>query len=184
MAAFRQATRSRGLMERAELIKDTANCLGYRRLGEKIQEVLRNHLRTAIRRGIIETDGRDRVRGGPETLAEFTLEELREMFKNVMSKRHSHEREEVIINLARYLGFSRLSEVGRTAIRAAITSGLRQRVLSAHGEMIQSMIRQIVPMLVDGNPRLDCSRCGIQTGPARSFLHEKTQNLPGIYGAT
>ena len=57
MAAFRQATRGRGWLEREELLKEVSLVLGYQRLGPKIEEALRGHLRAAIRRQIIEAEG-------------------------------------------------------------------------------------------------------------------------------
>ena len=57
MAAFRQAARGRGWLERDELLKRVSLVLGYQRLGPRIEEALRGHLRAAIRRRIIETDG-------------------------------------------------------------------------------------------------------------------------------
>lgn len=136
MAAFRQATRSRGWMERLGLIREVCGILGFARLSQKMEETLRNHLRTAIRRRIIETDGPDNVRGGPETLAEYPLEELREMFKHVMNKTHQFEREAVIVAMARYLGFARTTEVSRAAIKSAINSGIRQGLLGYQGDCI------------------------------------------------
>ena len=56
MAAFRQAARNRGWIERDELLKEVSLVLGYQRLGPKIDEALRGHLRAAIRRRIIDTD--------------------------------------------------------------------------------------------------------------------------------
>ena len=57
MAAFRQAARGKGWLDRDELLKEVSLDLGYQRLGPKIDEALRGHLRAAIRRRIIETDG-------------------------------------------------------------------------------------------------------------------------------
>lgn len=136
MAAFRQATRGRGWMSRWQLLYFVTEILGFRRLSKKTEEALRNYLRTAIRRRIIETDGPEQVRGGPETLAEYPLEELREMFRHVMNKTHQFEREGVIIALARYLGFARTTEMSRAAIKSAINSGIRQGVLGYQGDML------------------------------------------------
>ena len=136
MAAFRQATRGKGWMTRINLIYLASGILGVKRVSQKTEEILRNHLRTAIRRRIIETDGPDNVRGGPETLAEYPLDELREMFKHVMNKRNQFEREAVIVAMARYLGFTRTTDVSRAAIKSAINSGIRQGILGYQGDCI------------------------------------------------
>jgi hypothetical protein len=136
MAAFRQATRGKGWMTRINLIYLASGILGVKRVTQKTEEILRNHLRTAVRRRIIETDGPDNVRGGPETLAEYPLDELREMFKHVMNKRNQFEREAVIVAMARYLGFTRTTDVSRAAIKSAINSGIRQGILGYQGDCI------------------------------------------------
>ena len=65
MAAFRQAARGRGWLDRDELLKEVSLVLGYQRLGPKIEESLRGHLRAAIRRRIIEPDGPTSSAPGP-----------------------------------------------------------------------------------------------------------------------
>jgi len=77
MAAFRLTSRGRGWMERDELLKEVSLLLGYQRLGPNIEEALRGHLRAAIRRRIIETDGPTLVHPGTATMADYDLEELR-----------------------------------------------------------------------------------------------------------
>ena len=129
MAAFRQAARNRGWLDRDELLKEVSLVLGYQRLGAKIEEALQGHLRAAIRRRIIETDGPKLVRSGTATMADYDLEELRESFRSVMRKGTHYEREGVISSLARYLGFVRLTDPIRQAIKSAITSAIRHGIL-------------------------------------------------------
>ena len=136
MAAFRQATRGRGWMEREELLKEVSLVLGYQRLGPKIDEALRGHLRAAIRRRIIETDGSTLVHAGTATMADYDLEELRESFRSVMRKGTRYERDDVTSALARYLGFVRLTETIRQAIKSAITSAIRHGLLGYEGSVI------------------------------------------------
>jgi hypothetical protein len=136
MAAFRQATRGRGWLERDELLKAVSVTLGYQRLGPKIEEALRGHLRAAIRRRIVEADGASLVRTGTGTLSDYGLDELRETFRSVMRKGGSYEREDVIRALARYLGFARVTDTSRDAIRSAINSAIRHGVLGYEGSVI------------------------------------------------
>ena len=135
MAAFRQAARGRGAMDRDELLKDVSVILGYKRLGPKIVEALRNHLRAAIRRRIIETEGAT-VRAGTTSMADYDLEELRESFRSVMRKGTSYEREDTIHSLASYLGFSRVTDNSRDSIKSAINSAIRQGILGYDGTTI------------------------------------------------
>ena len=136
MAAFRQATRGRGWLERDELMKAVSVVLGYQRLGPKIEQALRGHLRAAIRRRIIEADGGSLVRAGTGTMADYGLDDLRETFRSVMRKGTIYEREDVIHTLARYLGFARVTDTSRDAIKAAINSAIRHGVIGYEGSMI------------------------------------------------
>ena len=136
IATFRQASRGRGWMERDELLKEVSLVLGYQRLGPKIEEALRGHLRAAIRRRIIESDGPTLVHSGTATMADYDLEELRESFRSVIRKGTRYEREDVISTLARYLGFVRLTDTIRQPIKSAITSAIRQGILSYEGSVI------------------------------------------------
>ena len=136
MAAFRQAARNKGWLDRDELLKEVSLVLGYRRLGPKIDEALRGHLRAAIRRRIIETDGPNLVRSGTGTMADYDLEELRESFRSVMRKGTRYEREDVTFSLARHLGFVRLTDTVRQAIKSAITSAVRHGILGYEGSVL------------------------------------------------
>src|SRR5208337_3832808 len=136
MAAFRQAARGEGWLDRDELLKEVSLVLGYQRLGPKIDESLRGHLRAAIRRRIIETDGPTLVHSGTATMADYDLEELRESFRSVMRKGTRYEREDVISSFARYLGFVRLTDTIRQPIKSAITSAIRQGILGYEGSVI------------------------------------------------
>ena len=133
MAAFRQAARGRGWIERDELLKEVSLVLGYQRLGPKIDEALRGHLRAAIRRRIIEADGPSLVHAGTGTMADYGLDELRETFRSVMRKGTNYEREDVIHALARYLGFVRVTDTIRQPIKSAINSAIRQGLLGYEG---------------------------------------------------
>ena len=136
MAAFRQAARGQGWLERDELLKHVSLALGYQRLGPRIEEALRGHLRAAIRRRIIETDGPTLVRAGTATMADYEPDELLEVFRSVMRKGTRYDREEVIPALAHHLGFVRLTDTIREPIRKAITRAIRQGLLGYEGNLI------------------------------------------------
>jgi hypothetical protein len=137
MAAFRKASRNRGWMGRDEIIKEVSAVLGYQRLSANVEVALRNHLRAAIRRKIVETQGYDSiVRAATQTMSDYTLEELREVFRSVMRKGSVYEREEVIYAIARYLGFARVTDTIRQPIKSAINSAIRQGILGYAGEII------------------------------------------------
>ncbi|WP_406699444.1 type IIL restriction-modification enzyme MmeI [Singulisphaera sp. Ch08] len=136
MAAFRQAARGQGWLGRDELLKEVSLALGYQRLGPKIDESLRGHLRAAIRRRIIETDGPTLVRTGTATMADYEPDELLEVFRSVMRKGTRYDREEVIPALAHHLGFVRLTDSIQDPIRKAITRAIRHGLLGYEGSLI------------------------------------------------
>ena len=136
MAAFRQALRGRGWLTRDELLKEVSLAFGYQRLRAETEEVLRNHLRAAIRRSIVAKENGDLVGAATRTMDDYTLEELREVFASVMRPGRSYEREEVIRAVAEYLGFSKLTETVRQPVKSAINSGIRQGILGYEGDVI------------------------------------------------
>ena len=136
MAAFRQAARGKGWLDRDELLKEVSLVLGYQRLGPRVDEALRGHLRAAIRRRIIETDGPNLVRAGAVSMADYEPDELVEVFRSVMRKGTIYDREEVVPALARHLGFVRLTDTIRDPIRKAITRAIRQDLLQSERNLI------------------------------------------------
>jgi hypothetical protein len=92
------------------------------------KEKRRGHLRAAIRCMIIEAGGAQ-VRAGTATMPDYGLDELREVFASVMRKGARYEREDVIHAVARYLGFSRLTDTSRDALKSAVNSAIRQGIL-------------------------------------------------------
>lgn len=122
-------------MERTEMLREVAGLLGYQRLGSRIKESLKGHMRAAIRRRIIEADG-DSVRTMTATMNDYTREELRDTLISVMRKGTTYEREVVIYAVAHHLGFSRVTDAVRDPIKSAINSGIRQSILGYEGSVI------------------------------------------------
>jgi hypothetical protein len=135
MATFRQTARGQGWKGRDDLLKEVSLALGYQRLGPKIEEALRGHLRAAIRRKIIESDG-DLVRLGAATMEQYDLEDLRATLCSVMRAGRRYEREEVVHAVAHYLGFARVTDSVRQSMKSAINSGIRQGILSYEANLI------------------------------------------------
>ena len=117
------------------MLKEVAGLLGYQRLGSRIKETLKGHMRAAIRRKIIEADG-DQVRILTATMNDYTREELRNTLISVMRKGTTYEREDVIHAVAGHLGFSRVTDAVRAPIKSAINSAIRLRLLGYEGSVI------------------------------------------------
>lgn len=58
------------------------------------------------------------------------------MFRSVMRKGTSHEREEVIHTVARYLGIVRVTDTIREPIKSAINRAIRRGILGYEGSVI------------------------------------------------
>ena len=69
-------------------------------------------------------------------MADYGLDDLRETFRSVMRKGTNYEREDVIHTLARYLGFARVTEASRDAIKSAINSAIRLGILAHEGSVL------------------------------------------------
>lgn len=136
MAAFRRAARDRGWLERGELLGAAARERGFQRLSAQAEETLRNHLRAARRRGILVAEGPELVALAARTMDAYGLAELREVFASVMRLGRRYDREAVIRAVAAHLGFTRLPDNLRQTVKSAITSGIRQKVLSYEGDVI------------------------------------------------
>ena len=117
------------------MLREVAGLLGYQRLGSRIKETLKGHMRAAIRRGIIEVDG-DSVRTLTATMNDYAREELRDTLISVMRKGETYEREDVIYAVAHHFGFSRVTDAVRDPIKSAINSGIRQGILGYEGSVI------------------------------------------------
>lgn len=135
MAAFRQAARGRGWIEREEMLREVAGLLGYQRLGPRIRETLKGHLRAAIRRGILEPNG-DFVRALTATMDDYTLEALRDTLTSVMRKGTIYDREDIIRAIAHHLGFTRITDAVRHPLKFALNSAIRQGMLGYEGNAI------------------------------------------------
>lgn len=135
MAAFRQAARGRGWINREDMLREVAWLLGYQRLGPRIRESLRGHLRAALLRGILEPDG-DSVRALTVTIDDYTLEALRETLTAVMRKGTTYDREDIVRAAARHLGFTRITDAVRRPLKSALNSAIRQGLLGYAGSDI------------------------------------------------
>jgi type I restriction enzyme S subunit len=136
MAAFRQAARELGTTTREELLKAVSQRLGFERHGSHIDESLRGHLRAAIRRKIIGSEGAELVFPETATMAHYYRDELVDFLLSAMRRGSEYEREDVIRDVATYLGFSRVTDSVAEPIRSAINGAIRRGLLDYRGNLI------------------------------------------------
>lgn len=130
-----QAIYREWFVTRDELIKAVSVELGYRRLGNRIEEALKGHLRAAIRRKIIAAEG-ELVCLHTPAMESYDRDELIDTFRSVMRKGQVYEREEVMRALANHLGFRRLTETVKEPIKSAINGAIRRGLLGYDGDCI------------------------------------------------
>ena len=83
-----------------------------------------------------ETGRIDLVRLGAATMEQYDLEDLRATLCSVMRAGRRYEREEAIHAVSRYLGFARVTDTVRQAMKSAVNSGIRQGILAYEGDVI------------------------------------------------
>lgn len=135
MSAFRHASRGAGRLSEDDLLRETALELGYRRLGPKIRERLKGHLRAAIRRRIIARDG-DVLNCAMPTIASCDYDVLLRAMGSVMKKNREYEAGEIIDMVAEHLGFARVTAAMRERIGEAIRAGRKAGVLGTKGKWV------------------------------------------------
>ena len=113
-------------------MRAVARELGYQRLGSRIEEVLRGHLRAAVRRRVIEAEGK-LVRAATSRLEDYSLEELREALVGNLRHGQRVDREDAVRTAIRSLGFARVTDNVREAMKSAFNSAIRQGPLEREG---------------------------------------------------
>ena len=126
-------------MTRQELLKEVSTLLGYQRLGSSVGKRLKGHLRTAIRRKIIRTNGKEVWLATP-TMNDYDRTDLVGFLGSVMRWGKEYDREEVIRALANHLGFRRLTKRMQGPIKSAINSAIRQGNIVATGPTIRRIL--------------------------------------------
>ncbi len=116
---------------RDDAIRDVVRALGYRRTGEKIQEVLHADLLTAVRRGILEnTNGTLRLCA--RSITDLDRDFLKQQFLAAIG-RPWIDRDTAIRDFCRWLGFARTGPVIEDTARSIINGLLREGRLQADG---------------------------------------------------
>jgi hypothetical protein len=96
-------------------------------------------LRAAIRRKIIGTNGHE-VWLETKNMDDYARAHLVNFLSSVMRWDTEYDRKEVIRVLANYLGFRRVTDGARGAIKSAINSAIRQGNIVASGSTIQRIL--------------------------------------------
>ncbi|MEA2326210.1 MAG: hypothetical protein QOE68_1169, partial [Thermoanaerobaculia bacterium] len=126
ICVIRQLFTTGGPRDRETAIQDLKAALGYQRLGSRIRETLDNAFRTAVRRGVLTSDG-DSLFLQTRSIDDYERSFLKDQFLASLEGRTWKEREDAIRDFARWLGFRRtgpnIDETARSLINGLIREG-------------------------------------------------------------
>lgn len=136
LATIRAAARNRGWIDRDEFLCDLAFELGYQRLGSQIRKQLKNSIRTALRRKILEADATNlRIFGA--TIDNYSYNYLREVLMSVTRSRTLYDRETLCRSIANHLGFTRLTLDTLRVLKSTLNSAIRRGILERVGQDVR-----------------------------------------------
>lgn len=121
--------------DRETALREVSQTLGYGRLGPRIRDILDRDLRTAVRRGILQSHG------GELSLLCRSIEQyergfLKEQFLAALGRTWL-DRTEAARTFARWLGFTRTGGTIADTVRSLINALLRERRLEARDGRIR-----------------------------------------------
>lgn len=138
MIAFRATTREEGALPQNDFLRCVARRLGFERLGKKIGQALKGHLRAAIRREIVQRDEATRdISPGIREIGDYDGNVLVKTVLAVVRPGTVSDRESAIRNAANYLGYRNITETIRNELRKAISRGIRRGLLTADGDELR-----------------------------------------------
>lgn len=135
MGAVRDLFSDGAERDRETALRDLAAALGYQRLGPRIRETLDNDLRTAVRRGILDNAPHG-LRLLCRSVGEYTREHLVRMLMSDIADGWL-DRDTLIRDTARYLGFRRTGSEIRKALKSAINGAIRRGLLEYEGDRVR-----------------------------------------------
>jgi len=117
--------------DRETALKELSQALGYRRLGPHIREVLSTDLLTAVRRGILTSEGGEYTLGF-RSLTDLPRDVLKDRFLSAVG-RSWITRDDAIRVFARSLGFARTGDQIDQTARSLINGLIREGRLESDG---------------------------------------------------
>jgi hypothetical protein len=125
-----------GARSREEIITELARLAGYSRTSARIRDDMDSTIRTAVRRGILQTSG-EGLSIRAHTIAEFDKDFLKDQFLASMRGRGWTDRDDSIRMFARWLGYRRTGPWIDEAARSLINGLIRQGRLESDGSRIR-----------------------------------------------
>ena len=121
---IRQVFSDGELRDRETAIRDIARDLGYRRAGNRIQDIIHTDLLTASRRGILKSIGGE-LSLFARSIDEYERDFLKQQFLAAIGRTWI-DREEAIREFCRWMGFARTGQLIEDSARSLINGLLRE----------------------------------------------------------
>ena len=138
MALCRKVLRGHGEMTVDAFIKALSVALGHGRLSAGIRAGLEKQLRTAKRRGVVESgEARGTVCLSTRRITDYNTDYLVESLPKVMRKHASYEREVVMTALAHFVGFRRMTDQVHEVMRSVLNKAIRRGILERDGRDVR-----------------------------------------------
>lgn len=138
MIAFRATTREEGTLPQNDFLRCVARRLGFERLGKKIGQALKGHLRAAIRREIVQRDEATRdISPGIREIGDYDGNVLVKTVLAIVQPGTVSDRESVIRDAANYLGYRNITQAVRKELKNAISRGIRRGLLVADDDELR-----------------------------------------------
>ncbi|MEQ9411968.1 MAG: restriction endonuclease subunit S [Fuerstiella sp.] len=135
MAVIRDVFTSGGSRSRDQAIHDIADALSFTRVGHRIREAIDNSIRTAVRRGILDSE-----HGELSLLCrhidEYTRDHLIDILLAAMGTGW-WEQSEAIRTATGHLGYRRTGQNIEKAFKGAINAAIRRNLLERNGQELR-----------------------------------------------
>ena len=135
VAAFRHASSRHGWSEQDILLDRVAEHLGFPKGIRAIRDVLRSRMRTSVRRGVIKRKA-DLVKIATPRMDDYLLDFLADVVRFRMRTGQRRKREEIIHDVARHLGFTKIQPSIRRAVERAMKDGVKRHLLARDGDYL------------------------------------------------
>lgn len=132
LAALRTAASSKPANE-VDVLRAASRQLGFARMGSRIEEGLRSHLRTALRRRILARDGQ-RLVAGTRSAEDYDLDTLVAAIAAVTRRGQTVERPALLRLLASYFGFGGAAGPSADGLSRAIDAAIGRGLLALDGQ--------------------------------------------------
>jgi len=110
-----------------ELIRVVAQQMGYQRVSENVTSVIKNHLRTAIRRQVLSRPKNGELQLQTTSIHDYSTKDLAAVMATLQGKNKTVVAEELFRSTLAHLGFMRLSSENRMLLEKVMRSAKRRK---------------------------------------------------------